>query len=148
MKETPEQVVKECALNLDLHREAFKQTAHSENFDIYKHQTIPGLELAVIRKQSQPHYHSEDTFFCFTEDAILTLGEVDQDGIGQVSDMVAIAYQVYPIKGGVLHAASPLRNKESVTIVIYTPTGDRARKAEYPDDTIMPITTIWGEKLI
>ncbi len=147
MEETPEQIVKEYALNLTLYREAFVLTTRSPDFDIYKHQTIAGLELAVIRKQSRPHSHSENTFFCFTEDAILTLGEMDQNGTGHVSDHLAIAHQVYPIKGHVLHAASPLKDKESIALVIYTPAGDRSRKSEYPDDTFMPEKIEWGEKL-
>lgn len=139
-----EHLLIEYSLNIKWKKEWFDKVSSSSQFDIYKHKEIKGFEMAIMRGVSEPHFHTKDTFFCFTEDAVLTLGGLDTNGVGHVSDVIAKAHQVYPINAFVLHAARP-RLKE-VILLIYTPSGDRLRESEYPNDTFKPREIIW-EKL-
>lgn len=131
----------------DSYKEEFELATEGKDFDIWKHKNIEGLELAIMRRQSNPHYHTQGTYFCFQEKAILTLGGLDNKGVAQVSDVIAQPGQIYPINGYVIHAVAPRNGYPEVRLFIYTPSGDRARIAEYPDDTFVPVEVVWDNKL-
>jgi hypothetical protein len=133
-----EKILLEYAFNIERRRKLFKKVADSEDFTIYKNIEIPELELAVMRGKSVPHYHTQKTFFCFLDDAIIALGGLNPQGIGVVSDYKAKAKQVYPVGAYVIHAAAPATGKDEVSLLIFTPSGERSRLSEYPDDTVKP----------
>jgi|GEM_PF-5448684 len=141
------QILLQYAQDIKNKKALFEKISSGKDFDIFKHQKIQRLELAIMRGQSEPHYHTQDTFFCFVEDAILTLGGLDGEGNGHVSDFIAKAFQVYPIGSYVLHAAAPIERGTEVILLIYTPSGDRPRKSEYPDDTFKPKRLEWSNNL-
>lgn len=139
----PQELLLEFSYNLFQRRKDFELCASSDKFDIYKHKTIAGLELAVLRQCSDPHYHSESTYFCFMKNSIIVLGGIDNKGIGHVTQSFAKGNQVYPISAYMLHAAGPLEEEKDTELLIYTPSGDRARQSEYPDDTYKPEDIVW-----
>ena len=134
----PENLLREYFLNMQYRKKHFTLSSSGEAFSISKHKDVAGLELALLKKTSVPHYHTATAYFLFLEDAELQLGGLDSEGVAHVTSFTAAKGKVYAIPPYVLHAAGPMQGKAEVELLIFSPHGDRPRSSEYPDDTFMP----------
>lgn len=139
----PQKILTEYSLNMQYRRGDFKKTNSCNEFDIFKNSKEEGLELAILRKCSIPHYHTAEVYFCFLKDAELILGGLDEEGLGRVKTFHAKKNEVYTIPAYVIHAAGPIKGEESVELLIYSPQGNRERSSEYPNDTFKPDQIHW-----
>lgn len=135
MDKTAQVLLKKYALEIEKRRNEFSEVAHNASFAVSRHNEVAGLELVVMRSESEVHYHTNLAYFCFINPGLLTLGAFDRNGIAHVSKHVTVRLHVYPIPSYVLHAVGPTSENQSAELLIFTPSGDRPREDAYPDDT-------------
>lgn len=138
-KESPESILNKFYVNFEKERSNFFLYKKGEKFSIYHHNSVSGLELAILKDCSEPHYHTSGAFFCFVDDAVLKLGGLDEKGKAHITSFNAIKGQVYPVPGYVLHAAGPVLGQKEASLLIYNIEGTiREREVDYPNDTWKP----------